>query len=374
MRRPWSNEGMERDRLSSPDRALLPAREGRALLERVGRAVRLDLQTGPPPSNARFVAATLVSLVLSLALDVVAVRFATAQFPSTRGFSHFRAADYGSLTVAGVLLAAGGWAVLVRVSSGARRVCFRLAVAATLVLWIPDAVLLALGESPKGVATLMVMHLLITLVTYNLLVRIAPPGPPPVPRAGGSGAGAGARRARLVPEQLVRRIWGTMALVVALDAALGVSVIVSVPFRRPAAILPARGIWIYAAHGAVGIALGVAALAILVLSPLTGRIGRIGAVMGAVGVVVGGAGGVFASFQQTRLLGMGTMLVGVVVAGIGYLAPSLEAMGKAEAARAEAARADRTGARARREARPRGRDLGDENVSSNGRAAPPPSG
>jgi hypothetical protein len=61
---------------------------------------------------------------------------------------------------------------------------------------------------------------------------------------------------------------------------------------------------------------------------------RIGAVMGAVGVGIGLGGGVLAEFSATRLLGMGLMLVGVVVAGIGYLVPALEAFGQAEAARA----------------------------------------
>ncbi|MGH9919158.1 MAG: hypothetical protein ACRD6W_09860, partial [Nitrososphaerales archaeon] len=170
-------------------------------------------------------------------------------------------------------------------------------------------------------------------------------------------------------ERAVRRIWSSVALLVGLESALGVSVIVSVPFRRPAAVIPARGTWVYAAHGALGIALGIAALAVLVLSPLAGRIGRIGAVMGAVGVVIGLAGGVFSTFQHTRLLGMGVMLVGVVVAAVGYLAPSLEAVGKAEAEKARAERAALIGTRAGRSG---GAAPADEGVSSNGHTASPP--
>lgn len=316
-------------------RAPSSVREDRQFAERVWRAARVDLRAGPPPSTVRLVLATLASVLLSLALDALAVHVATTEFPSTRHFSHFRAADYGTLTVVGVLLASGGWALLVRLSSAAHWLYFRLAVVSMLALWVPDAVLFALGETAPGVFTLMVMHLLVALVTYNLLVRLAPAGRAPAPVDGVDPT----RSPAWLPERLVRRVWSTMALLVGLELVLGVAVIVSVPFRRPAAVLPARGIWVYAAHGAVGIALGVGALAVLLLSTAAGRIGRIGAVMGAIGVLIGVAGGVFATFQQTRLLGMGVMLVGVVLAGVGYLAPSLEAMGKAEAARAEAARA-----------------------------------
>ena len=330
----------------------------------------MDLRPGEPPSNARWVLATVAAVALSLALDVLVAHVATAEYPGLRHFSHFRAADYGTLTVAGVLLAAGGWAVLVRVSSSARWLFFRLAVLLTASLWIPDGVLFALSEPTKGVVALMVMHLGIAVVTYNLLVRVARTRRPCAP---GAVAGAAPSPARL-PERLVRRVWSAMAIVVALELALGIAVIVSVPYRRPLALLPARGTWIYATHEAVGIALGVGALSVLVLSAVADRIGRIGAVMGAVGVLLGVAGGGLATFQQTRLVGMGLMLVGVVVAGVGYMAPSLEAMAKAEAARAEAARA---------QAAAGGRSAGigaakadrgavfDDGVSSNGHGAAP---
>jgi hypothetical protein len=165
-----------------------------------------------------------------------------------------------------------------------------------------------------------------------------------------------------------------MAVVVVLELVLGVAVIVSVPFRRPAAILPARGVWVYAAHGAVGIALGCGALGVLVLSSLASRIGRIGAVMGVIGVALGVAGGVFATFQQTRLLGMGVMLLGVVAAGVGYMAPSLEALGNAEVAKAEAARAALADASGRGAAQPTGPGGSrvEERMSTDGHGASPP--
>jgi hypothetical protein len=339
------------------------------VLERLRRGARLDLQPGAPPRPISLLVAVIASLVLSLGLSALAVHVARAEFPSTRHFSHFLPADYGTLTVVGVLLAAGVWAVLVRVSSAPRWLFFRLAVISTSVLWIPDAVLLALGQTPAGVATLMAMHLLIALATYNVLVRTAPPRP--VPQTGGAGQLV---PPGLLPERLVRRIWSTMAVVVLLELVLGVVVIVSVPFRRPAAILPARGVWVYAAHGAVGIALGCGAIGVLVLSGLASRIGRIGAVMGVIGVALGVAGGAFATFQQTRLLGMGVMLLGIVVAGVGYMAPSLEALGKAEAARAEAARGTLAEAAGRGTVPPADPGSGrvEERISTNGHGAEPP--
>lgn len=347
----------------------LPSHGGKSSFAlRVLRAAQIDLRPGSPPSNVRLSIATLASLVLSLVLCALAVHVAASASPGTRHFSHFRAADYGSLTVVGVLTASGAWAVLVRVSSAAHRNFLRLVVVSMLVLWIPDAVLFALGEAATGVVTLMVMHLLVAVVTYNLLVRVAPQ------RAATLGTGAEPVAPRYLPDSLVRRVWSAIGVVVVLELVLGVAVIVSVPYRRSAAILPSHGTWVYAAHGAVGVALCAGAVAVLFLSALSRRIGRVGAVMGAIGVAVGAAGGVFATFQQTRLLGMGVMLVGVVVAGVGYLAPSLEALAKAEAAKAEAARAALAVTSAARAGGPDARRGGDAPVSANGHDAFPPSG
>lgn len=280
------------------------------------------------PATARVVVATVVALAGSLGLDELIVHGATALFPATAHFSHFALADYASLTVVGVLGACAAWPVATRVSSRPRPLFFRAAVALTVVLWLPDGWLLLKGERAQAVGALMLMHLAIAVVTYNAVVRLAPVRP-----ATGRATGAVA-----LGEGAVRRLWNAMAALVALELALGVAAIVAVPFRRPNSILPSRATWLYAAHGGLGIVLGAGALGVLVLSLLAGRMARIGAVVGGVGVVVGLAGGVLATYQVTRLLGMGVMMVGVVVAGIGYLVPALEAMGRAEAAKAQAAR------------------------------------
>jgi hypothetical protein len=60
-----------------------------------------------------------------------------------------------------------------RISSAPRWLFFRLAIAVTLVLLLPDLYILHQGQPVQAVAVLMVMHLAIAVVTYNALVRIA---------------------------------------------------------------------------------------------------------------------------------------------------------------------------------------------------------
>jgi len=136
---------------------------------------RLDL--GPShgqPSAGRVLLATLASIAGSLAADALLVVIGQAVFPSTRGYAHFQFSDYAKLTVIGVIIACVAWPVVTRISSDPRWLFLRLAVLVTLVLWLPDLYILHGGAPAKAVAVLMLMHLAIALVTYNLLVRLAP--------------------------------------------------------------------------------------------------------------------------------------------------------------------------------------------------------
>jgi hypothetical protein len=129
------------------------------------------------PGWLRVLAASLASIAGSLAADAVLVVIGQAVFPSTRGYGHFQFSDYGKLTVIGVIIACVGWPVVTRISSAPRWLFLRLAILTTLVLWLPDVYILHGGAPGKAVAVLMVMHVAIALVTYNLLVRVAPTGP-----------------------------------------------------------------------------------------------------------------------------------------------------------------------------------------------------
>ena len=144
------------------------------MVERVLELLHLDFApTHRQPTYARVGTATIVAVLASLLVDAVLVAIGTAVFPSTRGYVHFGFADYAKLTVLGVVVACLAWPVVTRVSSAPRWLYLRLAVAVTLVLWIPDLWILAKGQPPEAVAVLMVMHLAIAVVTYNSVVRIA---------------------------------------------------------------------------------------------------------------------------------------------------------------------------------------------------------
>jgi hypothetical protein len=126
------------------------------------------------PSAVRVLLATIGAIVGSLAADAFLVAIGQAIFPSTARYGHFRFSDYAKLTVIGVIIACIAWPIVTRVTSEPRWLFVRLAVLVTLFLWLPDLYILYRGQSPEGVAVLMVMHLAIALVTYNLLVHVAP--------------------------------------------------------------------------------------------------------------------------------------------------------------------------------------------------------
>jgi len=126
------------------------------------------------PAWPRVALATALAVVLSLAADAALVAVGTAVFPATNGYVHFQFADYAKLTVIGVFVAGAAWPLVVRVSSSPRRLFFRAAIAVTLVLFLPDVWIWLQGESAQAVAVLLAMHVAIAVVTYNLLVHLAP--------------------------------------------------------------------------------------------------------------------------------------------------------------------------------------------------------
>ena len=149
--------------------AEVPTSLGRAL-----GLVRVDLAPAHrQPSSLQVAIATAVSVAGSLAVDALLVVIGQAVFPSTKGYVHFQFSDYSKLTVIGVLIACAAWPIVTRISSDPRWLFFRLAIAVTLVLWLPDLWILHLGQPVQAVVVLMLMHLAIAVVTYNALVRIA---------------------------------------------------------------------------------------------------------------------------------------------------------------------------------------------------------
>ena len=145
-----------------------PVEQGMALL-------RLDLSPSHrPPAAGRLALATLLSIAGSLLADAALVAVGTRVFPSTKGYVHFEFHDYAKLTIIGVVIACVAWPVVCRVSAAPRWLFFRLAIAVTLVLLLPDLYILHQGQPARAVCVLMLMHLAIGLITYNALVHVAP--------------------------------------------------------------------------------------------------------------------------------------------------------------------------------------------------------
>jgi len=165
-------------------------------LERPLSLARVDFAPAHrQPSAVRVIAATVASLVGSLAADAILVVIGTAIFPATTHYVHFRFSDYAKLTIIGVLIACVAWPVVTRISSSPRWLFFRLAIAVTLFLLLPDLYLLYRGQPARAVAILMVMHLAIALVTYNCLVHIAKVATPAVTSRAASSRAASSRAA-----------------------------------------------------------------------------------------------------------------------------------------------------------------------------------
>ncbi len=156
--------------------------------EQIMAWARLDLSPAHrPPQWWRLALATVLSLLGSLGADAALVFVGTRLFPATKGYVHFAFGDYAKLTVIGVLIACAAWPVVARLSSAPRWLFFRLAIAVTLVLFVPDLYIWHQGQPAQAVLVLMAMHVAIALVTYNLLVRLAPVRALPRERQGPTG-------------------------------------------------------------------------------------------------------------------------------------------------------------------------------------------
>ena len=138
-------------------------------------AARLDFDPAHRrPSAARVLIASLAAIVGSLLADAIVVAIGEAAIPATKGYVHFQFADYGKLTVIGVVIACIAWPIVTRTCAAPRWLFLRLAVLVTLVLLLPDAYIWYMGQPGNAVFILVVMHLAIGVVAYNCLVRVAP--------------------------------------------------------------------------------------------------------------------------------------------------------------------------------------------------------
>jgi len=169
--------------IHSPSQAPSSPRQG-SPLERALARVRIDFPADHPrPQVLRFGLAVVIATAGSLGADKILVALGTWLFPTTTGYVHFRFSDYGKLTVIGVIGACVAWPVVLWISSTPRWLFSRLATLVTLLLWLPDLWILWKGQPVRAVLVLMVMHLAIALVTYTVLVHLAPARRPSTPSA-----------------------------------------------------------------------------------------------------------------------------------------------------------------------------------------------
>ena len=145
------------------------------VLDRAMELAHVDLSPRHrPPRVTAVVIATVVALALCLVADWLLAKVAVAIFPVTKGYVHFQFSDYSKLTVIGVIIACIAWPVVARVTSDPRWIFFRLAILVTIVLLLSDLYIWMQGQPGPAVLFLALMHLAIAVITYNLLVHVAP--------------------------------------------------------------------------------------------------------------------------------------------------------------------------------------------------------
>lgn len=126
------------------------------------------------------------------------------------------------------------------------------------------------------------------------------------------------------PRSAARWAWYVMAAAVAAEFALGLAALVLVPTGRPSGFQPHRGRLVYDLHSIAGVILLVGSVALVVLARRAPGIERWAALIGLGGVLLAAAGGLMTASHALRLLGIVLMFAGTTVAGLAYLAGSLE--------------------------------------------------
>jgi hypothetical protein len=148
---------------SSPSRFFGPA------------TLRLDLPRGTAqPTIWRWIVGTIVAVGASLLACFGLAHLAVVLDPALAGYGHFQFSDYSRLTIIGVIGACVGWPVVSWFTTSARRLYLWLAIVVTVVSLAPDVWILHLGQPAAGVATLVVMHFALAVVTFPCMVFLAP--------------------------------------------------------------------------------------------------------------------------------------------------------------------------------------------------------
>jgi integral membrane protein len=120
------------------------------------------------------------------------------------------------------------------------------------------------------------------------------------------------------------RLATLLAGLLAVEFVLGIVVLILVPIGRPSGWLPKVSEPVYLLHAILGLPLTVGAVVLVGRVGGTTRLGRLSGRIGLVGVAMAGVGGVVAESHLLRLTGMVLMFIGALIAGFGYVIPTLE--------------------------------------------------
>jgi hypothetical protein len=305
-----------------------------SLIERSLAWSRIDMKPSRgQPSLLRFSLVTALAILGSLAADALIVTIAEHLHPAINNYSHFQFSDYGTLTVIGVFCACVAWTVMLHISSAPRWLFLRLAVLVTLVLWVPDVYLFTKHEPSAAVVVLMIMHLAIALVTYNLLVHIASSPNTTIPNSSlpdEASAFLASQNATVTQSQagaLHRTIFVAMMSGVIAEFIIGCVELFYVPLNRPSGWLAHHGEGVYVVHALLGAALGCGALFVVSKALTTARAmtaERTGAIGGFLGVAAAALGGVMSYERSLRIYAIALMFLGAAVAIFCYLLPLID--------------------------------------------------
>lgn len=143
-------------------------------LHPVLKSFDVDFAPQRPPSTLQVAVATVVAIVLSLIADWGLARLGMAVYPDQRNYQHFQFGEYAKLTIIGILGAGVAWPIVARISSKAKRLYFKLEVIVVIVTFLPDVAIWLLGQPANAVFVLVWMHLAIAVITYPVIVILAP--------------------------------------------------------------------------------------------------------------------------------------------------------------------------------------------------------
>jgi hypothetical protein len=305
-----------------------------SLIERTLAWCRIDRKPSlEQPTEGRFLMVSVLAILGSLVADAVIVAITRHLEPAIKNYPHFRFDDYGTLTVIGVFCACVAWTVVRHVSSTPRWVFFRLAILVTVILWIPDLYLVSKHEPGSAVVVLMIMHLAVALVTYNVLVHLASSSPtrlssPSLPDEVDAFLATQNVPVASEPERhLHRSLFAVMVTGVSAEFIVGCVELFYVPLNRPSGWLAHHGEGVYVVHALLGAALGCGALYLFsrtLTSVHLAQVDRTAAVGGLLSVAVAALGGVLSYGRDLRVYAIALMFLGAAVAFFCYLLPLID--------------------------------------------------